>query len=227
MFGATATYDGATQQFNGREGETATLLSTGLVNSELRVGGFAPRHLSRSALAGELHMDTELRERISKLSDEELLEMVERKSGDYRKNALDYASEELTSRGISFTLANTEIEEDELIASGGKRFINFVLDYILILICSFVVAAFFGSTNGLLILLVVFLYYFVFETGIQKTPAKFVTRTKVVMLDGSKPDAASIAKRTLIRFIPLEPLFSKEGKWWHDRWSDTQVIRDQ
>ncbi len=36
------------EQFNGREGETATLLSTGLLNSELRGGGFAPRHLSRS-----------------------------------------------------------------------------------------------------------------------------------------------------------------------------------
>ena len=37
------------EQFNGREGETATLLSTGFVSLTLRVGGFAPRHLSRSA----------------------------------------------------------------------------------------------------------------------------------------------------------------------------------
>ena len=37
----------AAQQFNGREGETATLFSRSLVNSELRGGGFAPRHLSR------------------------------------------------------------------------------------------------------------------------------------------------------------------------------------
>ena len=172
-------------------------------------------------------MDTRLRERISNLSDEELLEMVERKAADYRKDALDYASEELKSRGISFTLGDTEIEEDEMIASEGKRFINFILDYILILIVSFVVAAFFGSTNTLLMLFVVLLYYFVFETSIQKTPAKFITRTKVVRPDGSKPDVASIAKRTLIRFIPLEPLFPKEGKWWHDRWSGTQVIRDR
>ena len=42
------------QQFNGREGETATLLSTGLLNSELRVGGFAPRHLNRSASSIDL-----------------------------------------------------------------------------------------------------------------------------------------------------------------------------
>ncbi len=35
------------EQFNGREGETATLLSRSLVNSELCEGGFAPRHLKR------------------------------------------------------------------------------------------------------------------------------------------------------------------------------------
>ena len=42
----------AAEQFNGREGETATFLSTGLFNSELRVGGFAPRHLKRWAAIG-------------------------------------------------------------------------------------------------------------------------------------------------------------------------------
>jgi len=39
----------AAQQFNGREGETATLLSSCVLNFSLRVGGFAPRHLSRWA----------------------------------------------------------------------------------------------------------------------------------------------------------------------------------
>ncbi len=37
------------QQIIGREGETATLLKRSLVNSELRVAGFAPRHLRRWA----------------------------------------------------------------------------------------------------------------------------------------------------------------------------------
>ncbi len=38
--------NGAAQQINGREGETATFLWQFFFNSELRVGGFAPRHLS-------------------------------------------------------------------------------------------------------------------------------------------------------------------------------------
>ena len=40
---------GAIQQFNGREGETATFLSRCLLNSNGLGGGFAPRHLSRWA----------------------------------------------------------------------------------------------------------------------------------------------------------------------------------
>ena len=39
----------AIEQVIGREGETATFLSRCLFNSELRVIGFAPRHLSRCA----------------------------------------------------------------------------------------------------------------------------------------------------------------------------------
>ncbi len=37
----------AVEQFNGREGETATFLSRCLVSLNLRGGGFAPRHLNR------------------------------------------------------------------------------------------------------------------------------------------------------------------------------------
>ena len=39
----------AAQQFNGREGETATFLSRCPLPFNLRGGGFAPRHLSRWA----------------------------------------------------------------------------------------------------------------------------------------------------------------------------------
>jgi hypothetical protein len=39
------------QQVIGREGETATLLSTGLFNSKLREFGFAPRQFNRWVLS--------------------------------------------------------------------------------------------------------------------------------------------------------------------------------
>ena len=39
--------DGAIEQVNEREGETATLLSASLVSFQLARGGFAPRYLGR------------------------------------------------------------------------------------------------------------------------------------------------------------------------------------
>ena len=42
-------YKTAVEQFNGREGETATLLWRCVVNFSGLGGGFAPRHLSRWA----------------------------------------------------------------------------------------------------------------------------------------------------------------------------------
>jgi hypothetical protein len=47
----------------------------------------------------------ELKERISGLSDEELIEMVTVSAGDYRQEATDYAKAELTKRGIDFSAA--------------------------------------------------------------------------------------------------------------------------
>ena len=49
---AAVTMKGGGEQINGREGETATFLSRCPLNLELRVGGFAPRHLSRSPPRG-------------------------------------------------------------------------------------------------------------------------------------------------------------------------------
>jgi hypothetical protein len=60
----------------------------------------------------------ELKERISKLSDEELLNMVEVEPYEYRKQALDYAKAELTVRGIGFqeTQETSDEEADSTIS---------------------------------------------------------------------------------------------------------------
>ncbi len=50
----------AAQQINGREGETATLLSAGLFILYLRVIGFAPRHLKRWAAIADLCSDQQI-----------------------------------------------------------------------------------------------------------------------------------------------------------------------
>ncbi|MGA9773123.1 MAG: DUF2007 domain-containing protein [Blastocatellia bacterium] len=54
----------------------------------------------------------ELKERISKLSDEELLNMVEVEPDEYRREALDYAKAELMVRGIRFQETQEPSDEE-------------------------------------------------------------------------------------------------------------------
>ena len=70
-------------------------------------------------------------------------------------------------------------------------------------------------------------YYVLTETIWGKTPAKFITKTKVVMLDGSKPKIKNIIFRTICRFIPFDAfsfLFSRPTRGWHDIISGTLVV---
>jgi uncharacterized RDD family membrane protein YckC len=81
----------------------------------------------------------------------------------------------------------------------------------------------------ILLNLSVYLYYFVFETIWQRTPAKFITGTKVITKTGGKPSMGTIAIRTLFRFVPFDPLsfVGKSVYGWHDKWSKTYVVKTQ
>jgi len=132
-----------------------------------------------------------------------------------------------------------KVGESEIVevASWGKRLGNFIIDIILYRIAVLLLLIPFADTDfvqwlaknegadWLFGIFLLFLYYFVFESAFQKTPAKFITCTKVVMINGSKPDTNTIAKRTLSRFVPFELLSGSKGTWWHDRWTKTRVVR--
>ncbi|MFA7377217.1 MAG: RDD family protein [Patescibacteria group bacterium] len=130
--------------------------------------------------------------------------------------------------------ANSDIHP----ASQGKRLLNMLLDYFFFL---YIFAFFVGlllaslgmydvvdSANETVFGLIMGLVYYLFFEGIwHKTPAKFLTRTKVVMQDGSAPRFSTIIIRTLVRFIPLESFSFLGGKFpvgWHDNFSKTFVV---
>lgn len=129
-------------------------------------------------------------------------------------------------------------------ASKTDRFINHIIDYIIVTIIS-------GTLNVLLILIspdlaeetnekkytilsygisltIFFLYFFIFESNANgKTIGKYVTKTSVVTPKGNQPTTSQIAKRTLCRFIPFDAfsfLFSDSG--WHDSIPDLYVVSD-
>lgn len=119
-----------------------------------------------------------------------------------------------------------------------KRVVHAILDYICYIIFSFVFGFMFGiiglakvieDANGIVLgLILMFAYFILFETVWGKSPAKFITRTKVVNEDGSKPTASTIALRTLCRLIPFDfvSFFSSNPRGWHDKLSKTIVIND-
>ena len=71
------------------------------------------------------------------------------------------------------------------------------------------------------------LYFLFFEVIWQRTLGKWITKTKVVRYDGTKPHFLQILGRSFARWIPFEPfsfLFSNNPVGWHDRLSKTLVV---
>lgn len=89
----------------------------------------------------------------------------------------------------------------------------------------------FGLTVALIssligLLLFPFMYFFT-EYFWQQTPGKLLTNSIVIDEYGNKPNFRQIALRSLIRIVPFEA-FSCLGDFsygWHDRWSDTFVVK--
>ncbi|MGV3599299.1 MAG: RDD family protein [Bacteroidota bacterium] len=116
------------------------------------------------------------------------------------------------------------------------RFYNHVLDSTGICLCFFIYAMIFDSWLGVIpeegspwlgffSLLTLFCYFFVFEFFFGKTPAKFLTKTRVVDSSGLHPSAKKLIIRTFARAIPFNGFsffFSTRGL--HDTLSDTWVI---
>ncbi|MFC1658457.1 RDD family protein, partial [Candidatus Omnitrophota bacterium] len=94
----------------------------------------------------------------------------------------------------------SKLEKDSALASTNKRFLNFILDILIALglytILIFILAilgllpdSYFANENSQIDpiwLLFAFFYFYLFEIKFQRTPAKFITKTKVLDINGYK-----------------------------------------
>jgi uncharacterized RDD family membrane protein YckC len=141
---------------------------------------------------------------------------------------------------------STIVIDETVLASKGQRFANYIVDtviyyslvYLIGALAGWLYAAFgytgmynwvigMGTFEGLLFNFVVMALYFLFMEGFtQKTIGKLITGTIVIMDDGSKPAAGTVALRTLCRFIPFEAFsfFNDSARGWHDSMTDTYVV---
>lgn len=135
-------------------------------------------------------------------------------------------------------------------ASQTKRFFNYVLDCFFLLLLSFVIVMVIAiiwsifnpehlETNettaledliyNVILYIVFLLYYQVSESLWSKSPAKFITKTRVVNNRGQKPSSGQIFFRSAARYIPFEAfsfLTSNHPRGWHDKVSKTKVVDD-
>lgn len=144
-----------------------------------------------------------------------------------------------------FEEQNLQNEVQRNLANLGRRFANNLLDSVFYFFFLYILGTLWGvyivftggdksifdSLDGLLLRLVgyiaLFIYYVIFEASTGRSLGKYITGTKVVTTNGSKPDLQTILLRTLCRFIPFEAFsyFGEEPTGWHDRLSKTYVVR--
>ncbi|MFE3867278.1 RDD family protein [Flavobacterium sp. LS2P90] len=136
---------------------------------------------------------------------------------------------------------------DDLLASKGERFLNFIIDLLIIYIIAVCIVATiniignvtnsYGASNwvkslslienlffGLIIL---FFYYAFTEMYFSRTFAKYFTKTMVVRVDGSKPNTKNFMIRTVSRLNPIDPFsfLGKTERGLHDTLSATYVVK--
>ena len=133
-----------------------------------------------------------------------------------------------------------------LLANNGKRFLNYLIDlafqygigYLLGFVLGYmyiylnIETPYLWVTNMnkleelFLSYMIMLVYYTFFETLFQRSPAKFITGTRVINHDGSKPSFGTIVKRTFCRMIPFDHFsyLGEAGKGWHDSIPEAYVI---
>ena len=135
---------------------------------------------------------------------------------------------------------------DAVIASKGQRLGNYIIDVIIVYVCIFsvfgitsVIAGLIGyndylvwlgnisDSEGTIIFIAFMITYYTFlESYKSRTIAKYITRTMVVMEDGSRPNRMTSFKRSLCRVIPFNGLsLLTKNRSLHDSIPDTYVVK--
>lgn len=136
---------------------------------------------------------------------------------------------------------------NDILATKEKRFLNFIIDFIIKMVIGIAIGVLIGIISALTDsyglynlfiesesrlmdyvfgIIITLIYYNIFETATSRSIGKYITKTKVVMVDGSKPKFDDILIRTLCRLIPFNAFsfLGDLGKGWHDTLSKTYVV---
>jgi len=131
-------------------------------------------------------------------------------------------------------VAAATLPADMVLATRTQRFWTLLIDWVTLVVCAAVVSDTLArlhvpNDDSVVLFATAFVYYLTFEATVGKTPGKASMRTRVVAESGARPSLARVAGRTVLRFIPLDPLsfFGREQYGWHDSLSRTRVISER
>lgn len=176
---------------------------------------------------------------------DELLEILNVKRYSYTSDAIAAVENVLNERNVIYEKRSDEefaIEEMEKVSFIEKiyasncwvRFFEFLIDYIMVFGIFFIITFSLGMIFEKLWVIIYFMYYFILESTIGKTIGKSIFGLIVVDKNGEKASAPKILVRTCCRFIPLDAISFIDGGFlnhelksnWHDRFSETFVVRE-
>ena len=117
----------------------------------------------------------------------------------------------------------------------GTRVLNFLVDTILVALLALLVSRWYnwyvfyfgwrGRNYAWFFWATLFVYYTFFESIFARTPGKFLSYSKVVTLNGKKPNILWILLRSLVRLTLIDLFFQPFlGKTLHDYLSKTDVV---
>lgn len=164
-----------------------------------------------------------------------------------RANFSGFCSSYVEDEDLKQEQIKTEFESETALtpASKGKRFANYAIDMICMVILGFMLGAglgiilalvspsslsFFDQQNKLIDYAFNFIigmtYYTIMEASTGRSIAKYITKTKVVNEKGEKPSLGTAFVRSLCRFIPFDAFsfLGSDSSGWHDKFSDTRVV---
>lgn len=139
--------------------------------------------------------------------------------------------------------------DPSLLASKERRFMNYIIDCFSRILISFLIISVLMnlSKRGMMsddlggpfgeyvfrffiVFLSVLFVYFISESLFSRSPAKFLTNTRV-LYSKERKKTASIALRSIVRLIPILDsfsfLFGNKREGFHDAWSNTIVVKNK
>lgn len=162
---------------------------------------------------------------------------------NFETTCANYSENEVLKQKQNATAGKNEIADKT--ATHGQRLANYLIDFVLFLLFSFLFGSFMGvslaifSPSSIYIFEqdnLLFDYAFGFITGVfyystlefatGRTIGKYVTKTKVIDENGNKPGYGVILTRSVCRFIPFEAFsfLGSSNQGWHDKLSKTRVV---